>query len=234
VFYFIRQWGQKSNQRRSTFVTTREEYIEHMTDRCKKVVDFHMIGESAILLEWEYEDEATPIQSKLNPYIAVFTTSHARLRLYEALELLQDRVLYTDTDSVVFKVKQGQVMPELGPYLGEFTNELPEGTHITEFGSGGPKNYAYRVSNGDEVVKVRGFTLNSRNRKVINADSVLDLIQRKDFTTTLHTHDPMKITRNKRTFEISNRQETKKYKLCFSKRQLQAGSYVTQAFGFRG
>lgn len=207
--------------------------MEHLGDQCKNIVDFHIIGNSSILLEWEYQSDATPIQGKLNPYIAVFTTAHARLRLYEALELLQDRVLYCDTDSVIFTVKPGQVKPELGPYLGEFTNELPPNTYITEYGSGGPKNYAYKVSNGDEVVKVRGFTLNNRNRKVINVASVLELIKEKDFVTTLHTVDPAKITRNKRTFEIRNREETKKYKLCFSKRQIQDDSYITLPFGYR-
>ena len=36
---------------------------------------------------------------KTNVFVAVFTTAHARLKLYEALETLQERVLYYDTDS---------------------------------------------------------------------------------------------------------------------------------------
>ena len=37
----------------------------------------------------------------LNIFIAAFTTCHARVRLYGALDHLQDRCLYSDTDSVV-------------------------------------------------------------------------------------------------------------------------------------
>ena len=38
--------------------------------------------------------------SKTNIFIAAFTTCHARLTLYESLDLLQEQVLYYDTDSV--------------------------------------------------------------------------------------------------------------------------------------
>ena len=39
------------------------------------------------------------------------------------------------------------------------TNELG-GSYITEYVSNGPKNYAYRTSDGIHVVKVKCFTLN--------------------------------------------------------------------------
>ena len=40
-----------------------------------------------------------------NIFIALFTTAIARLKLYEALDVLQQRVLYYDTDSVIYKSK---------------------------------------------------------------------------------------------------------------------------------
>lgn len=39
---------------------------------------------------------------KGNIFIAAFTTSLARLKLYEVLDVLQERVLYYDTDSVIY------------------------------------------------------------------------------------------------------------------------------------
>ena len=41
--------------------------------------------------------------TKTNVFIAAFTTCHARLKLYEfeLLDILQEQVLYYDTDSVV-------------------------------------------------------------------------------------------------------------------------------------
>ena len=41
--------------------------------------------------------------TKNNIFIAAFTTCHARLKLYESLDALQEQVLYFDTDSVIYK-----------------------------------------------------------------------------------------------------------------------------------
>ena len=61
---------------------------------------------------------------KTNLFIAIFTTAHTRLKLYSALETLQQRVLYYDTDSVIYKWRPGQVEIPLGVFLGEFTDEV--------------------------------------------------------------------------------------------------------------
>ena len=71
--------------------------------------------------------------SKTNIFIAAFTTCQARLKLYESLEALGDRVLYYDTDSVIYTWKPGQTKIPLGDYLGDMTNELDEGDYIVEF-----------------------------------------------------------------------------------------------------
>ena len=221
------------NMRRSVMVTDIEDFMEIMTDNSKIVHDYHLVGEHAICLEWSYHEATAPVKTKLNPYIALFTTSHARLKLYEALELTGDSTCYEDTDSIIFVSRPGVPEPKLGVFLGEFTDELPLGTHIEVFGSGGPKNYAYKLNTGETTCKVRGFTLNHRNSMVINAESVLELIKQKDFVTSIRTTDPLKIVRNKRKFELMNQSQNKDYKLCFSKRQLQKGSYVTYPFGYR-
>ena len=73
-------------------------------------------------------------------FIVAFTTSQARLKLYGALETLKERVLYYNTDSVIYRWKPGQVDLPLGEFLGEFTDEVT-GHPIVEFVSGGAKNY---------------------------------------------------------------------------------------------
>lgn len=54
------------------------------------------------MAEEEYERSV-----KTNVFIAAFTTSHARLKLYGALDTLKERVLYYDTDSVIYRWKPG-------------------------------------------------------------------------------------------------------------------------------
>ena len=70
---------------------------------------------------------------------ACFTTCWARLRLYAALDMLQKRVQYTDTDSVIFSSLPHENNPPLGDFLGDFKDELGEDDFITEFASGRPK-----------------------------------------------------------------------------------------------
>ena len=88
------------------------------------------------MAEEEYERSV-----KTNVFIAAFTTSQARLKLYEALDTLKERVLYYDTDSVIYLWKLGRVDLPLGEFLGEFTDEV-SGDPIVEFVSGGAKNYS--------------------------------------------------------------------------------------------
>ena len=82
-----------------------------------------------------------------NVFIAAFPTSLTRLKLYDALDFLGDRVLCYDTDSVIYKTKGGQEKLPLGEFLGQFTDEI-EGDVIVEFCSGGAKNYGYLTNKG--------------------------------------------------------------------------------------
>ena len=61
---------------------------------------------------------------------------------------------------MIYRRKPGQPDIPLGDFLGDMTDELEDGSYITEFVSGGPKNYGYTTSTGKVCCKVRGFTLN--------------------------------------------------------------------------
>ena len=69
-------------------------------------------------------DEEVERSLKTNLFIAIFTTAHARLKLYSASETLQKRVLYYGTDPVIYKWRPGQVQIPLGVFLGGFTDEV--------------------------------------------------------------------------------------------------------------
>jgi len=61
---------------------------------------------------------------KTNVTIAAFTIANAKLDLYSLLECLQTKVLYFDTDSVIFTSQPGKWMPPLGDYLKELVSEF--------------------------------------------------------------------------------------------------------------
>ena len=58
--------------------------------------------------------------------------------------------------------KKGEYEPQLGDYLGEFTNEIDpkEGNYIKEFVSAGPKNYGYKLDTNKSHALVNGFAIN--------------------------------------------------------------------------
>lgn len=99
-----------------------------------------------------------------NVILALFTTAHARLRLYGVMEELHDaggdsKLLYTDTDSVFYVQRSGERDPECGPFLGDLVDEYPD-RKIVSFHSAGPKSYTYTFADGGSITKVKGLTLN--------------------------------------------------------------------------
>ena len=113
--------------------------------------------------------------TKTNIFVAAFTTCHARLKLYESLDTIQKQVLYYDTDSVVYKWRPGQPYIAIGDFLRDMTDELDENV-ITEFVSGGARNYGYKTRASKVVCKVRGFTLNVRGSAILNFETMKDNI----------------------------------------------------------
>jgi len=140
-----------------------------------------VINEQMVEVHYQYQDEDIPVSPNLNIFVASFTTSWARDRLNKAIQLLGERVLYFDTDSVIYLEEPDQPSPLLGDYLGEFTSELETDDYIEEFVSGGPKNYGYKTKKRKVECKVRGFRLNSEGKTQLNYDvmhqNVLDEIQ---------------------------------------------------------
>ena len=166
-----------------------------------------IINDTMVEVHYQYQDEDIPMSPNLNIFVAAFTTCWARLRLYEALELLGERVLYYDTDSVIYLEEEGQPSPVLGDYLGDFTSELDPDDYIEELVSGGPKNYGYKTKQGKVECKVRGFRLNSGGKTQLNYEvmrqNVLDEIQ--------HPQKEPRQTQVVNSYQIFR--DAKKYKL---------------------
>lgn len=168
-----------------------------------------------------------------NVFLASFTTCWARLKLYELLDRLQTRVLYWDTDSVIYTSKEGEWEPPIGDYLGELTNELDEGDWITEFVCNGPKNYAYQTHKGKHVCKVKGFSLNYNNAEILNLDSMRDaMFNRGDPQVgKYYTTNSSKICREKVHSELYCQEELKQYSAVYTKRVVQR-DLSTLPYGF--
>ena len=63
---------------------------------------FQIIDENVIRTEWYHYQDTVPDSKTLNVFIASMTTCWARLSLFKVLELVSDRPLHYDTDSVIY------------------------------------------------------------------------------------------------------------------------------------
>ena len=197
------------------------------------VLDAELVSDEVIEIRYEYGEKFVQPDPKTNVVIASFTTAYARLQLYEELDMLQERVLYYDTDSVIYLMQPGQPEPQLGNYIGDLTDEL-NGDHITVFAAGGPKDYCYKTAGGKTEVKVRGITLDCTAQQKVNFDVICALVYLRGkcgVTGTVSVDMPFKITRNPQTKEIETRRMTKDYRIVYNKRVIM-DEYRTLPYGY--
>jgi len=153
------------------------EFWNFMADSSNEVYGIFDVSDEMICASYKKVDEFIEECSNTNPVIAAYTTCHARLKLYSYLEALQERVLYFDTDSVIFLTQPGDPRISTGDHLGDLTSELDPGVWIKEFVSGGPKQYGYQTSDGKTVLKIRGLSLTSHALKVMNYEELRRLVK---------------------------------------------------------
>ncbi|KAK5643501.1 hypothetical protein RI129_007346 [Pyrocoelia pectoralis] len=185
--------GQRENQSKTSIVREPGEFYNMMTNPSININSVLPINEDALLVNWESKEEAYSPLSTVNVVLAAYTTAQARLKLYEHLERLEERVIYYDTDSIIYVSAPEQYDPPLGQFLGELTDELEDegaGSYIKEFVSGGPKNYAYKAwSTSKEcdvtVCKVKGISLTYKTSQIINFDKIMKMVLQDEETEAI-------------------------------------------------
>ena len=147
---FYGKSGQRTNMKKTLFVKDIKKLMQVLTDPGKLMMDFHIMNDDVIQVEYKNTEDFECQSFNTNVTIAAFCTSWARLKLWSVMQKLGKRVLYHDTDSIIFSVKDGEYIPPLGTYLGQLTDELTckelgckkkgcSGHWIEEFVSCGPK-----------------------------------------------------------------------------------------------
>ena len=231
------KFGQRSNKTQvKEFDDPKKFSAFHESDK----VDIRYVSvltEDRVEIHYKHQVEDDPVSPNLNIFVAAFTTCWARLRLYSTLDLLQERVIYMDTDSVVFTSLPGQENPPLGDYLGEFKSELDGDDYISEFVSGGPKNYGYSTSKGKTECKVRGFSLNTRGLEQLNYEvlrqNVLNEIQQPlQKARQTEVIKPYHIIRCPKEYAIETVEQKKNYRLVFNKRVVDPESFYSYPYGY--
>ena len=230
---FLGKFGQRANLCKTEMITEPPRYYDLLSSDEFEVSNARIVNDNMVEVQYKSVSEFGEPNNKTNVIVAAFTTAYARLKLYDLLDLLQERALYYDTDSVIYVSEPGKPDPPLGNYLGDLTDEL-NGDHITMFVSGGPKNYAYHTAGGKFETKVRGITLNHEAAKKVNPEVMRALVYLYtgcDTEAKVTVDIPFKITRDKKRKTIESRRMTKDYRIVYDKRVI-VGNFETLPYGY--
>ena len=234
---FWGKFGERQNKPTTEAIYSPADLYSKLT--CPVIEVSHLRFCTDDVLEVVYtknRDDATP-SNKVNIFIAAFTTCWARLKLYSYLDILGERVLYYDTDSVIYRQLPGQPTIPIGDFLGDMTNDLDGEDHIVEFVSGGAKYYGYTTKTGKKECKVRGFTLNVRGRaslnyEVIKANILAELDDPLEHRRVVNVVNPNHFKRDQASKKIGLVEQVKKYGLVFDKRVVDPATKRSLPFGF--
>ena len=206
------KFGQRSNMSQTKYVTEVSEFHEILLDDKLDNKNFQFINDDMVQMTYNFKDQFVDNSKNTNVYIACFTTSHARLMLYNKLDYLNEKVLYFDTDLIIY-ADDGTKNIETGDMLGDVTDEL-SGKGITNFISTGPKSYSFKYGDDDEKSAIKGFTLNHENSSILNHNSMSKIVRKQIRELTIVNEN--KITRKNR--EIVNEYCEKVFKFGYDKR----------------
>ena len=98
-------WGklaQRENLTRTEYISEPSKSFDLVTNPTKLVKNVDVYGEQFLLVNWEDMDAVIEAHACSNVVVAAFVTAQARLKLYGVLEKLNERVLYFDTDSIIY------------------------------------------------------------------------------------------------------------------------------------
>ena len=214
-------------------VTEPKEFFDFLYSPDFEVSDARLVNDETVEVHYSNVEEFAEQNNKVNIVIAAFTTAYARLKLYDLLDLLQERALYYDTDSVIYVHEPGKPEPPLGNYLGDLTDEL-DGDYIKTFVSGGPKNYAYVTNEGKRLTKIRGITLNYSTTGKLNPYVMRGLVHLHancHMEAKVTVDIPFKITRDKKEKNIITKRTKKDYRIVYNKRVI-TENYGTLPYGY--
>ena len=100
---FWGKFGMRDNLNQTEFVHNQKRFNDLVRSRSKNIHDIHIVNDDCVMVTFSEEDDYNEGNNSSNLAIAALTTSYARLRLLKML--LDDRVLYFDTDSVIHTSK---------------------------------------------------------------------------------------------------------------------------------
>lgn len=174
--------GMKPDMKQNQYCKTYNEFQKYVKlAREKKIVIHERASvDDGFLITYTTLEEKKTTLTKTNVALCAFVTANARLRLYEMLSKLGDRVIYGDTDSLIFLHKPGDEEVPTGKQLGDWEDEFDSPDEfIEEIACLAPKTYCFRSNKGATCTKSKGFSLNYATYEKINFDSYVAMVKQQ-------------------------------------------------------
>ena len=233
--------GMRTNMPKIKIIDSIAQIVTMMTDPNINVTDLVPVNANLMLANYKLQDNIEPIMPNLSILIALFTTSHARLILYDSLQKLEPKqALYLDTDSILYCKHDDQPdpLPE-GELLGEFKDELAAefglGSYATEFVSSGPKAYALKIKTGDgkTVYKIlhKGIRRDGVAKKLLTLKNWRDALL-FDRYRKISIMEQSKIHKDIKTGELYNKDYTKHWQIVSTKHCVNWEMLMSLPYGF--
>ena len=179
-------WGKltERNDRTQTAVISKsKDLYSFLVTPGIEVTNLAFQSDDVFLISWKHKtEEHVPNLRHSNEVIGAYITAGDRIHLYRYLDWLGERAIYCDTDSVIYiQPKDEPNLIETWDKLGDMTSEMRSTKYVSEFVSGGSKNYAYTVidtvtGRTATVCKVRGITLNYNAKQLASFDVIKAMI----------------------------------------------------------
>jgi G:T-mismatch repair DNA endonuclease (very short patch repair protein) len=163
------------------------EFWQLMKDRTNSIQEIIFKTNNLCIIKLKEEAEFVAEKNYINVVVAGFVTSYARLELYKHMEAVGcSKLLYCDTDSLVFVSPKDEQMLPIGSFIGDLTNEVEKfgkDAYIRTWIAVAPKFYCYEVIDRKtcEIIatplKAKGVPLSVETETAMNYETFESLIK---------------------------------------------------------
>jgi hypothetical protein len=99
-------WGkltERSNRTQTRLISDPQELHRFLVMSGIEVQNMMFASNDVVWISWQYSsEERVPSLRHTNEVIGAYVTAGARIHFYSYLDRLQDRAIYTDTDSIIY------------------------------------------------------------------------------------------------------------------------------------